>query len=391
MQNTSRSHRMAWMALSVIAGLFTVQAGHLVAVAQDSAPAAPSQPGPHSSPMPNLKTAPDSPSDHAAAPGRISINVVVADKLGHPVEGLQAGDFTLLDNKQPQKLLGFRAIDHETLRTDPVHVVIVVDMINTGFDTVAREREELERFLKEDGGELANPTSIAIFADSGLKVAKGSSQDGNALLEAFNKSQSELRIIGRGAGFYGAADMLQMSLGQLGQLAAYEETQPGRKLILVISPGWPLLPRAGDESDLKQRNWVFNSIVQFTNGLREAKIQLYCLDPFDLGRTNPFYYQGYLKGVAAAKDATYPDLGLQVLAEHSGGQVVINGRDISGELNTAVRDASVSYELSFEAAPGDRPNEYHALQVRVDKPNVKVQTNSGYYARTSTQMQGSPH
>jgi hypothetical protein len=198
---------MAWMALSVIAGLFTVQAGHLVAVAQDSAPAAPSQPGPHSSPMPNLKTAPDSPSDHAASPGRISINVVVADKLGHPVEGLQAGDFTLLDNKQPQKLLGFRAIDHETLRTDPVHVVIVVDMINTGFDTVAREREELERFLKEDGGELANPTSIAIFADSGLKVAKGSSQDGNALLEAFNKSQSELRIIGRGAGFYGAADM----------------------------------------------------------------------------------------------------------------------------------------------------------------------------------------
>ena len=375
---------MAFLALPFLAGILTVQARIF---AQDSVPTA----QPRSDTSSGVKAVPDTRADQTVASGRISINVVVSDKLGHPVAGLQAGDFTLFDNKQPQKLVGFRAIDHETLRTDPVHVVIVVDMINTGFDTVAREREELGRFLKEDGGELANPTSIAIFADSGLKVAKGSSQDGHALLEGFNKSQSELRIIGRGTGFYGAADMLQMSLSQLGQLAAYEATQPGRKMILVISRGWPLLPIAGDQSDMKQRNWVFNSIVQFTNGLREANIQLYCLDPFDLGRTDPYYYQGYLKGVAAVKDATYPNLALQVLAEHSGGQVIINGRDISGELNTAVRDASARYELTFEATPGDRPNEYHALQVQADKPNVTVHTNSGYYARTPAQMQASPH
>jgi len=375
---------MAFVALPVFAGILTLQAR---ISAQDSVPTA----QPRSDANSSGKAVPDTRADQTAASGRISINVVVADKLGHPVQGLQASDFTLLDNKQPQKLVGFRAIDHDALRTDPVHVVIVVDMINTGFDTVAREREELERFLKEDGGELANPTSIAVLADSGLKAAQGSTQDGNAILAGFNKTQSELRIIGRNTGFYGAAERVQMSLGQLGQLAAYEATQPGRKMILVISPGWPFLARAGDESDLKQRTWVFNSIVHFTNGLREANIQLYCLDPFDLGRTDPFYYEGYRKGVAAAKDATYPNLALQVLAEHSGGQVVINGRDISGELNTAIRDASASYELTFEAAPGDRPNEYHALQVQVDKPNVVVRTNSGYYARTPAQMQVNPH
>jgi VWFA-related protein len=385
-RNIWRSERVVLLTLPVFAGLMTVLASECRASAQDPAPAASSQSGSNS----GVKTDSNVPVGQTAATGRISIQVVVSDKQGHPVAGLQASDFTLLDNKQAQKLVGFRAIDHDTLRTDPVLVVIVVDMINTGFDTVARERQELATFLKEDGGELANPTSIAIFADSGVKVAKGSSQDGNALLEAFNKSQSELRIIGRNSGFYGAADRLQMSLSQLGQLAAFEATQPGRKMILVISPGWPLLARAGDESDLKQRNWVFNSIVQFTNGLREANIQLYCLDPFDLGRTNPFYYEGYRKGVSALKDATYPNLALQVLAEHSGGQVIIHGRDISGELNTAVRDASVSYELTFEAVPGDRPNEYHALQVQVDKPNITVHTNSGYYARTSAPMQLNP-
>ncbi len=149
----------------------------------------------------------------------------------------------------------------------------------------------------------------------------------------------------------------------------------------MISGGWPMLPRAGEQEDEKQGNWVFNSIVQLTNGLRESQITLFCLDPFDLGRSNPFYYQGYLKGVALAKQAQYPNLALQVLAEHSGGEVLIKGKDITGDLKLAVRDANAGYDLTFAAAPGDRPNEYHALQVQVDKPDVKTRTVSGYYAR----------
>jgi VWFA-related protein len=315
----------------------------------------------------------------------ISIDVVVADKLGHPLRGLQASDFTLLDNKQPRKLVGFRALDTETTPGNPVHVVIVVDMINTPFDTVARERGELAAFLKEDGGKLGNPTSISIFTDKGLKLQKGSTLDGNALLANFNTQQTELRVIGRGTGIYGAAEQLEMSLSQLGQLGAFEATQPGRKMILMISPGWQLLARAGDQADMKQRTWVFNSIVQLTNGLREAHIALYCLDPYTLGRSNPYYYQSFLKPIAFAKDAEYPHLALQVLAQHSGGQVLTSGRDITGELNDAVRDAGASYELTFEAVAGDRPNEYHALQVQVDRPSVLVRTAAGYYANTRLQ------
>ena len=106
-------------------------------------------------------------------------------------------------------------------------------------------------FLKQDGGKLANPTSIAVFADSGAKIQNTSTQDGNVLLAAFERL-SELRTIGRGTGFWGATEELQTSLNELGQLAGYEATRPGRKLILVISPGWPLLPRAGEESYLSR-------------------------------------------------------------------------------------------------------------------------------------------
>lgn len=318
----------------------------------------------------------------AAKDRTITINVEVTDKSGQHIRGLQASDFTLFDNKQPQKLLGFRPLDSKATPPDRVHVVIVVDTINTDFNVVARQREELAAFLKQDGGELANPTSIAVLADRGLRLEQGSTRDGNVLLAALKKEGSALRIVGRDTGYYGAAERLEMSLNQLGQLAAVEAAQPGRKMILLISPGWPLLPYAGDQSDLKQRTWVFNTLIGLTNGLREGNITLYTLDPFDLGRTNPFYYQSYLKGVAFAKDATYPNLALQVLAEHSGGEVLTTGRDITGELNAAVRDASASYELSFEAAAGSRVDEYHALQVRVDKPDAVVRTSAGYYANT---------
>jgi VWFA-related protein len=324
------------------------------------------------------------PAENAAAPpadsNRISIDVVVSDKLGHPIRGLKASDFTLLDNKAPQKLLSFRALDAGTAHAEPTSVVVVLDTINADFSTVARERQELSRFLKQDGGELANPTSVAIFADGGAKMQQGFSRDGNALDALLSQQQTGLRTVTRNTGFWGAAERLEMSLSQLSQLAAYESTLPGRKLILVIGPGWPLFAFAGEQSDMKQRTSAFNSIVQLTNGLRDGHITLYCLDPFDLGRTDPFYYQSYLKGVAAPKDAEYPNLGLQVLAVHSGGSVIINGRDILGELNTAVRDAAASYELTFESAPGDHPDEYHALQVKVDQPDVTVHTTTGYYA-----------
>jgi VWFA-related protein len=311
---------------------------------------------------------------------RISIDVGVNDKLGHHVGGLKQEDFTLLDNNQRRNIIDFREIDPRSSTADPVHIVIVVDMINTGFEVVAREREQLGEFLPQDGGRLAHPTSIAIFTEKGIQIEKGSTTDGNALLGVLNKASTDLRAIGRSAGFYGAAERLEWSLNQLGQLTAFEATQPGRKLAFFISPGWALFPRAGIEATDKQRKTTFSSIVEFTNGLRAAHLVLYTLDPFSLGRSNPFFYQTYLKGIPNANKAEYGDLALQVLAVHSGGTVQTTGMDIKGEINNAVRDANAYYTLTFDAPPADHTDEYHDLHVQVNKPDTTVRSTSGYYS-----------
>lgn len=111
--------------------------------------------------------------DSAAIDGnRITIDVTVSDPLGHSVAGLQASDFTVLDNRDPQKLICFRALDAGSSSGDPAHVVVIVDMINTGFSQVAWERQQLETFLIQGGGKLSHPTSIAIFADKRGEAAK---------------------------------------------------------------------------------------------------------------------------------------------------------------------------------------------------------------------------
>jgi VWFA-related protein len=336
-------------------------------LAQVAVPPAPVQPAP--------------PANAAeAAPSRaITVDVTVTDKSGRPIGALERGDFTLFDNNQPAEVVDFRAADSTPSAADPVRVLVLIDTINNSIDTVAREREQLDEFLRQKDGELSYPTSIGFLADSGLVLPAASTQDGKALLANLRSSQSELRTIGRAAGFWGATERLQQSLNQFDQLIQQESTQPGRKLVLIIGSGWPMFAETSMYADTRQRTWIFNAIVHLTNRLREANITLYCLDPFNLGRTNPFFYEGYRKAVTKIDQAQYPNLSLQVLAEHSGGLVIVNGNDIREEINTAVRDASSYYEIRFAAAHSADKTQYHALKIEVDKPGLVVRTTAGYY------------
>src|SRR5271156_3495604 len=61
----------------------------------------------------------------------LTLDVVVTDKAGTPVRGLQQQDFTLLDNKQPRGLSSFRAVDVAAGTPAPyIEIVLVIDAIN---------------------------------------------------------------------------------------------------------------------------------------------------------------------------------------------------------------------------------------------------------------------
>src|ERR1019366_8876391 len=211
----------------------------------------------------------------------MTLDVVVTDKSGKPVPGIAQKDFTLLDNKQPQKIVSFQAVEGAAAAADqPVEVIILVDTVNTEFTNVAIARKEIEKFLGRSGGALAQPVSLIFFSD-GAATGTISSRDGNAVIADLNQKQLGLRTIGRAQGSFGGFERMQMSLITLRKLADFEAGMPGRKLVVWISPGWPFLTSGMDQvlESQKQKQWFFDSIVALSDALRRARITLYSIDP----------------------------------------------------------------------------------------------------------------
>jgi VWFA-related protein len=133
----------------------------------------------------------------------------------------------------------------------------------------------------------------------------------------------------------------------------------------------------------KDEREIFSSIVAASTGLRQARITLYSIDPHgpqEAGGIRVSYYEEFLKGIDSASHALPGDLGLQVLAAQSGGRVFNSTNDLTGAIANAVSDANAFYTLSFDGAKADHPDEYHALQVKVDKSGTTARTRTGYYA-----------
>ena len=123
---------------------------------------------------------------------RIRLNVVVNDKSGKPVSGLQQQDFQLLDNKSPQQILSFEAVTGTHKNSDPLEVILIIDAVNVPYERVAYARDQIKRFLRQDNGSLAWPLMIGFLSDSGLDVQGAPSRDGNALAAYLDQNQSGL-------------------------------------------------------------------------------------------------------------------------------------------------------------------------------------------------------
>jgi VWFA-related protein len=231
----------------------------------------PSQPA-----QPAQATQPAAPAASAAPSNRITLDMVVTSKNGTRVSGLTEQDFTIVDNKAPQTITSFRALSGPD---QPIEVILLIDGVNTGYSTVSYERGEIDKFLQANGGALPYPTQIAVFTDTGTQIQQGFSKDGHALANLLDHYTVSLRAIGRSAGFYGATDRLQLSLKTIGQLAAFANTLPGRKILLWISPGWPILSGPDVELSTKQQEYIFDMISDLSTGLRKARITLYSIDP----------------------------------------------------------------------------------------------------------------
>jgi len=313
------------------------------------------------------------------ADGRIHLDVVVTDKSGKPISGLALNDFKLLDNNQLNPILSFQAIDENVQKVGPpVEVILLIDTVNIGFQQVSFVRQQVQNFLLQNGGHLAQPVSVFMLTNDGVEAQPRPSSDGNALAAGVNQLETHLRTISRSAGAWGAIERMDFSIRMMMGIADNEARKPGRKLLIWASSGWPMLDSPRIITSSKSEQHDFDAIVRLSTRLREARISVYSISQ-GTANVDSFLYQEFLKRVKTSERASPPNLALKVLAVQSGGRVVGPDNDMTAQIGNCVRDASSFYTLSFDPPRADRANEYHDLKVQIDKPGLTARTNTGYY------------
>jgi VWFA-related protein len=311
--------------------------------------------------------------------GRMHLDVVVDDKAGNPVSGLELNDFTLLDNNQPARILSFHAVGALAEKpAEPVQAILVLDAANLDFSVIAREREEIDKFLRSNGGKLPIPVSLFMVSDDGVKILVQPSIDGNSVAAQLDQANVALRSITRASGFNGAIERLELSIRSLNSLVSVVGSKPGRKLLVWVGDGWPLLDAPDITFSSKGEQQLFSEIVRMSASLRESRITLYSVsEGFPGPRT--FLYQGYLKGVRSSKQVNPANLSDKVFAVQSGGRALGPSNDLAGEFAKCIEDAAPYYTLTFDPPHPEKPGEYHDLKVQIAKPGLTARTNTGYY------------
>jgi VWFA-related protein len=338
---------------------------------------------------------------------RIALNVEVRDAAGSPITGLNAEDFTLMQDQQPRSIVTFRAVNGETAPVPP-QVMLLLDAVNNSSRDLANDRKGVETFLRQSPATLAYPTSIAVLSEAEIRSGP-LTRDRDALLGELedlsgrlhpiacasdvNPNDRTLRAVWMPGTVSGVDSSKELnclnerfitSISALTRFAKLQIDIPGRVILIWMGSGWPLLNnKQFRPDDASVKVGFFGNLVQVSTALREAQITLDVLLPSSLSRvaeSRDEHDDAFFNGVPNQDEVTAASLGVQALAHQSGGQVLIGAKNISGGIAACMADAQSYYELTFDSAPAAQFGEYHSLQVKVDKPGVTVRTNTVYYA-----------
>jgi len=322
-----------------------------------------------------------------AAGRSVTLDVVVTDKTGAPDSGLQPEDFKLLDNKKPQILGSVLAVNGMKAQADTrVEVFLIVDAINDSFKARSYQRQSLMDFFNANGRELALPTSLVVLTDrDGIEERVRPTRDGNALLSVLDSSYAGFRQIEEHEGLDGAILREEDSLKALNLFAMQQSKRPGRKLVIWLGSGWSVTSDRLSYGGPTGMQKIYSSIASMSTALRDAQITLYTVVPVN-GFTRAYNYLQYFKGVSGPKQVDLGDLLLPVLSLQTGGQVLTGSSDLPDLINRCTADARVYYQLTFISPPAKHLNEYHSIEVVVDKPGLKARTRTGYYAQPPAQV-----
>ena len=373
----------------------------------------------------------------------VTLDVVVVDKQGHPVRGLVASDFRVLEDSRPQVVLAFEAIDWSPApstagapTTAPVvgsptenaekpgrAFVFLVD--DLGLDPI-RGAQGVKNAIAQWVTSRALPADdVAILSTGGSVSWKGRiGRDRDELLVVLGKvrgrrppgrtgmSEAEAWAISEDApGARTLGERIAVRWRGAGNCFTGEECRT-----LVRTTAREVFERAsrrleatlgGIERaslDLAQRPGR-KSIVVFSEGFvrgssrtaeeaairasQRANTAVYLVDVRALGFDSNFLPEEDDAPDSVRAMITADSFGVtaagEYIAEATGGRVLRHTNDLKAGLAGILDESSVYYRLGYQ--PEKSPDgHWRTLKVEVRRRKVEVRTRRGYYASPPTTM-----
>jgi VWFA-related protein len=340
----------------------------------------------------------------------VVLSVVVTDKSGKPVTKLSRASFTVLENGEKQVIDAFETPASLATATEmregipapgapparsvaanveQPRTILVLDELNTISEDTMFAAKQMQRYLQAQPQVLKQPTAIYLLTKRRLESFAESTRDRDTLLARLKKNFIELPPHNlESGGAQAGADRLVTSLMALGEIALANAEQKGRKNVIWIGNGIPILSGSyiSQEDRTKFDNWVHYT----ANWLEETQTTVYTVDPRGVEvspatiTTGGYLMEGGIPSAIVGPDLTSSELVFEAIAPESGGAILRHRNDIDGAIAAAVNDGGSYYTLSYYPADRSWDGKFRRIQVKVEgleeAGGLVVRTQSGYYA-----------
>ena len=341
----------------------------------------------------------------------VNVEVVVTDKKGNRIRGLQASDFELLVDRRPVPIDYFTEIDDGRALApadkgvDNVPSLTADEPVGTNYlifiddlFAIKQRRNRVLKRLERDLVQLEPADRVAVVANDGRELTlitdwTGAREDIETALQEARKRKPHGLLYRHGMGADRSDKTRRSVMAAAGAMRSFANA-PGRKVMLLLIEGWATV------SD----SWNFGSAYAAASAgatldrlygplVNAANLVGYSLYPIDLpglrGRDVPI--SGF--GTAGAAPPFARPIGgyamwrevpehrfhdvLRFLAEETGGLPMINSFS-NKALGETVKDTRSYYWLGFEP-PRSEDDRLHDIRVRIaGRRDLRVRTREHY-------------
>ncbi|HEX2253809.1 MAG TPA: VWA domain-containing protein [Thermoanaerobaculia bacterium] len=379
----------------------------------------------------------------------VNVDVYVTDKKGNPVTGLTIDDFEVREDRRPVEVTNFYAVEGGRRVDEPepvavpapvgaptpppgapppvpadqrLHLVVYIDNFNIEPLNRNRVMNELGFFLTRrlspgdrvmvltydrslnvrqpftTDHELLVRSLDEIKRISGHAVSR--SQERREALERISESEGPTRAAQHARMYAQSVENdLRFTVGALKETVQNLAGLPGRKAVLYVSDGVPMVPgqdafhaveaKFGPGHSVMTESFTFDhsrSFRELANLANANRVTFYTLDAAGL-RVNSAFSAEHSAGMTGVLVESSFNTNLQAplryIADTTGGVAIVNTNSVLPALERVGADFNSYYSLGFRPATGGM-GRYHRIEVVVKgRRDLVVRHREGYRDKTT--------